>query len=95
MHTKETYVRVPQVRLTGSKLETAPTMATSTTPPDTTLSRKFLSDGVSVTASATSGVTSAVATPADTLALLGCSRGWNDDAAGGAVVAPFQDSFLR
>ncbi|GJN33396.1 hypothetical protein PR202_gb21993 [Eleusine coracana subsp. coracana] len=50
-------------------------MATSTTPPDTMLSRKFLSDGVSVTASATSGITSAVATaaavsPADTFSFM-------------------------
>jgi hypothetical protein len=54
---------------------TAPTMATSTTPPDTMLSRKFLSDGVSVTASATSGMASAVATaaalsPADTFSFM-------------------------
>jgi hypothetical protein len=58
-----------QARLTGSKLETAttaPTMATSTTPPDTMLSRKFLSDGVSpdCAASATSGSTSAAAAAA-------------------------------
>ncbi|BAF22523.1 Os07g0673600 [Oryza sativa Japonica Group] len=55
-----------QVRLTGSKLETAttaPTMATSTTPPDTMLRRKFLSDGVRLpcAASATSGRTIAAA----------------------------------
>ena len=43
---------------------TAPTMPTSTTPPDTMLSRKFLSDGVSDAASATSGITSAAATAA-------------------------------
>jgi len=45
---------------------TAPTMATSTTPPDTMLSRKFLSDGVSpdCAASATSGSISAAATAA-------------------------------
>ena len=45
---------------------TAPTMATRTTPPDTMLSRKFLSDGVSpdCAASATSGSTRAAATAA-------------------------------
>ena len=42
---------------------TAPTMATSTTPPDTMLRRKFLSDGVRLpcAASATSGRTIAAA----------------------------------
>jgi hypothetical protein len=56
-----------QALLTGSKLETAttaPTIPTSTTPPDTMLRRKFLSDGVSppdCAASATSGSTSAAA----------------------------------
>ena len=44
---------------------TAPTMATSTTPPDAMLSRKFLSDGDSAgAASATSGTASAAATAA-------------------------------
>ena len=45
---------------------TAPTMATSTTPPETMLRRKFLSDGEipGCAASATSGSTSAAATAA-------------------------------
>lgn len=50
-------VSSPQLRLTGSKLETpmtAPTRAASTTPPATMLSKKFLRDGVTA-ASATSG----------------------------------------
>lgn len=50
-----------QLRLTGSKLETpmtAPTMAVSTTPPATMLSKKFLREGETpLAASATSGTT--------------------------------------
>lgn len=52
---------INQPRLTGSKLETpiiAPKMATRTAPPAPMLSKKLLSDGVTLdAASATSGTT--------------------------------------
>jgi len=49
---------IHQPRLTGSKLETpitAPRIAVTTTPPETMLSKKFLREGETVAASATSG----------------------------------------
>ncbi|KAL8160235.1 hypothetical protein V2J09_001772, partial [Rumex salicifolius] len=69
-------LQIPQPLLTGSKYETptiAPMIAVSTTPPETMLRRKFLSDGDPDAASATCGITIDAVTAADVAATIAFS----------------------
>lgn len=94
-----------QLRLTGSKFETpmtAPTMAPSTTPPETMLSKKFLREGENpgCAASATSGIT--IAAVSATAVSPATAFSFMDDAwisilpllfNGDGAIAAFGDSF--